>query len=897
MWFLGALAGGAIGAVFGHGVGFIPGAVIGGIIGAVLGLKRADRLNAFEKRIAALESALNVSSPAAQPVAEVFPARPSTAQRPETAAQPPQPRPEPQAPLARETPPVAKPPPPAPQPSQPSGPALWERLVGGNLVAKVGILILFIGLAFLVKYAYERIHAPIELRLTGVAIGAIVLLALGWRLRLRRPGYALILQGGGVAILYLVIYAAFRRFGLLPAPLAFFLLVGVAAASAALAIAQNSLTLAVVGVTGGFLAPVLASTGRGDHVILFSYYAVLNAGIVAVAWMKAWRVLNVLGFVFTFVIGWAWGAKSYTPEVYASTQPFLILFFAMYLAIPLLFARRRAIELKDYVDGTLVFGVPVVAFGLQAAIARHIEYGVAWSALALAAVYLALAWSLFRRAGPALRLLVESAIALSLAFATLAIPLAFDGRLTSAVWALEGAAVVWVATRQGRLLARCFGYLLQFAGGIAFLSDVGSGYGRTPVLNSFWLGATFIAVASLFCARYVEQNRGRLRAEEGTLATVLLVWGALWWYGGGIHEVLRQVALADRGPAVLIFVAASSVAFSFLATLTRWPTVRWLWLLLYPAMVGLVLVELERSSHPFAGIGAVAWIGAFAVHFALLARHAADPRPLLEWLHAAGVWLGAVVGAREVGWLIDTAVEGKRVWPAISWAIVPAAILLVLASARLQKRWPVSAYPQSYVVAGGAPLAVFLALWTFHANFGNDGDPYPLSYMPFLNPLDLAMATVFLVLARWLAELPRQGLQAWWDSVRVPIFAAFGLGIFVWINGSLLRTLHHWTGLPFALQPMLSSVLVQAAFSILWTLIALGAMIAATRRALRPLWIVGAGLMGVVVVKLFLVDLSGVGTVERIVSFIVVGVLMLLVGYFSPVPPRAVVSNPAASST
>jgi uncharacterized membrane protein len=85
---------------------------------------------------------------------------------------------------------------------------------------------------------------------------------------------------------------------------------------------------------------------------------------------------------------------------------------------------------------------------------------------------------------------------------------------------------------------------------------------------------------------------------------------------------------------------------------------------------------------------------------------------------------------------------------------------------------------------------------------------------------------------------------------------------------------------------MLSSQLVQASFSILWTLLALGTMVVATRRSLRTVWIAGAALMGVVVVKLFIVDLSGIGTVERIVSFIVVGLLMLVVGYLSPVPPK-----------
>jgi uncharacterized membrane protein len=190
------------------------------------------------------------------------------------------------------------------------------------------------------------------------------------------------------------------------------------------------------------------------------------------------------------------------------------------------------------------------------------------------------------------------------------------------------------------------------------------------------------------------------------------------------------------------------------------------------------------------------------------------------------------------------------------------------------------------VVGGGAPLAVFLALWLAYANITSNGDPHPLPYVPLLNPLDIAVGAVFLVLARWLVHLPEHGLRDWWDAARAPLLVLFAGGAFFWANAILLRTLHHWAGLPFALQPMLSSPLVQSAFSILWTLIALAVMIVATRRHLRPAWIAGAALMGMVVVKLFLVDLSGVGTVERIVSFIGVGLLMLLVGYLSPVPPR-----------
>jgi uncharacterized membrane protein len=103
----------------------------------------------------------------------------------------------------------------------------------------------------------------------------------------------------------------------------------------------------------------------------------------------------------------------------------------------------------------------------------------------------------------------------------------------------------------------------------------------------------------------------------------------------------------------------------------------------------------------------------------------------------------------------------------------------------------------------------------------------------------------------------------------------------------LLRTLHHYADVPFGLDAMLRSTLVQSAFSLFWSLLALAAMVIATRRGLRALWMVGAVLLGVVVAKLFLVDLANTGTVERVISFIGVGILVIVVGYFSPVPPKS----------
>ena len=110
--------------------------------------------------------------------------------------------------------------------------------------------------------------------------------------------------------------------------------------------------------------------------------------------------------------------------------------------------------------------------------------------------------------------------------------------------------------------------------------------------------------------------------------------------------------------------------------------------------------------------------------------------------------------------------------------------------------------------------------------------------------------------------------------------------LFIWLTCILLRTVSHWGGVPYVQSVMMKSVLVQASLSIFWAVLALAAMVFATRTARRTIWIAGAVLMGVVVAKLFLVDLGSVGTIARIVSFIAVGVLMLVIGYFSPVPPR-----------
>jgi len=918
MWFIGLLIGLVLGAIFEGDDGAFVGAALGAALGTIVSLlKQRSIAPELEARVRALESAVQglrhqlAGKPAARPDAAEKASEPADAQPVAIHDSPPTPDPvQMQAVRTR----AAQSPARAEQPPAPesvtwlTGGAwtpqvpdvlykFWNWLTGGNALVRVGVVVLFFGVAFLLKYAYEHTHVPIELRLTGVALGACAMLVLGWRLRLSKPVYALAMQGGGVGVLYLTVFGAFRMFNLLPGEAAFFLLIAIAVLSAVLAIVQNSQSLAVLGISGGFLAPVLASTGGGSHVMLFSYYAALNLGIFAIALYKAWRPLNVLGFAFTFGIGAMWGARFYRDELFATVEPFLVLFFLMYVAIAVIFALRQAPRLKHYVDATVVFGTPIVGFSLQVRLMNPFEYGAAFSALAMAALYLGLAAMLYRRHQEALRMLVEAFLALGVIFLTLAIPLAVDGRWTSAAWALEGAAAYWVGVRQARRAPRVFGLLMQFGAGIAFLGDIRSTVSDVPVFNNFYLGTVFIAMAALFSNRTIERHAKNVDYRAMQVAIVVFVWGLAWWVFGGLHEIDTHVPRHERASAALLFLTGSCTAFSVLFS-RGWFIARFPALGMVPVMaLALAAKSFETGyAHPLAGFGLLAWPLAFFLHFMTLRRdekvRTEQPDrgiPELNYVpfaHGAGVWLLAVAGAWEVAWQIDRLVEGQRVWPLIGWALVPVVLLNVVASKSVRSAWPLARHSHAYLWLGALPLAVFLYVWSLYANGSSNGDPAPLPYLPFINPLDIVQLLVFATLIQWWRAASESGIDA---TASVPakwIWSALGALVFIWLNCVLLRTLHHWGGVPYNLTSILRSDLAQTALSIFWTLLALAAMVFATRRAHRWLWIVGAALMALVVVKLFIMDLANVGGVERIVSFLAVGVLMLVIGYFSPVPPR-----------
>lgn len=768
----------------------------------------------------------------------------------------------------------------------------------GNVPVKIGVIVTFIGVSFLLKYAIDRelLVIPIEFRLLAVAAGGLAMIVIGWRLRSSKEVYALSLQGGGIGVLYLTIFAAFRIWQLLPGPMAFVFLVVLTFCTGALAVLQNSRSLAILGITGGFLAPVLTSTGQGNHVALFSYYLVLNGAILGISWFRAWQSLNLLGFGFTFLIGTLWGYQYYTPALAASTMPFLILHFLFYQAIAILFATRQPPERIGLVDGTLVFGTPAIVFALQSQLMKGTEYGLAISAAVVAVFYALTARFLFRKYGEGLRLLTESFIALAVAFATITIPLALDARWTSAAWALEGAALVWIGMRQQRHLANLAGVALIFLSGAAFIENGWWSRRGIAVLNGNFLGGMLISCSAFFASRKLKPIKNRQFDVLYHFAGIgLFLWGAAWWLGTGGFEITDRARPFEESQVFVLFLALSFTAAAWIGRTKEWLAMRNATYSYLPILMIVGLFTWIFEQHFLFDAGWLAWpLAWLAQVYVLKLLDEQNSAGAASW-HFFSLLVFALMLALEAFWWTDDALN--EVWGAMVALSVTGVLSLLVWRFRQQPAWPVPVHPVHYLNASIVLVSAQVLFLTL-LSISDPGDPSPLPYFPVLNPFDLAMLFAMVVAVLSLSAIRREAgfsgepsLMGYLGPYKLALAAMF----FLLTTAALVRGVHHYSSVPWNGDALMGSVIVQTSLSIYWGLLGFIGMIWGARSLRRPVWLAGAGFMALVVIKLFLVDLGNTGTVERIVSFMGIGALLLVVGYFAPAPPKEPSSDEAGN--
>ncbi len=986
-------------------------------------------------------------------------------------------------------------------------------VTGGNVFVRLGVAILFLGMTFLIRYTVGQGLIPIEFRLAGVAAAAIGLLYWGWTQRAQRSQFSVVVQGGGIGLLFLTVFASFSLYQVIDSTPAFMLLILIVILASILAVLQDAISLALFATVAGFITPILVSSGSNNFIGLFSYYTVLNLGIFAIAWFKSWRLLNLSGFIFTFAISGIWGLLSYTPEDYSATQPFLIIFFLMYVVVSILFALNQPLNFKDKVDSSLVFGTPLLAFGMQCELAGDYQYGIALSAFTLAIFYCLLAYFLWKRYSQRLALLCETFLSLAVIFASLAIPFAIDGSLTGMIWAIEGAGILWVSIRQQQFYRRLFAVALILASGLILgweLVQNGSAIfvAKSVFINSAFFSTTLISLAAVIGSWLLYQTFNGKKSIEKELSFMLLgfsvsmslvgfelqifefakyqphgnllaafslinglfflawAWRFDWRIAGWLSlgyfallvpaaglSILNQDRLAQNfgywlwplaliglffalqrlrgmllqshailvhGMGALILLGLlfweglwqllsvftlCCLVFTQIGIKTNWRELRFLSLLLLPVLAFsalsailtdgnlLVLSNHDSLVYPPVSPGYFLWLVGFIALFYILRKD-----PLLEPKQQVRMYLGGAVlislmllwlglwplllGSTLLCWVAYYAAvkidwpemrklsllllplmivvpivglvngisnpsdliafnlsfswmshSGTVLWPLafatlylMAWLaekeeqaylglhhaviilffvvlstwqisenildsfsyldvthlatmpIVGLAVFHLIGSART---WPFSQYQAGFKAYAIPPLMIMAVVWSF-LQLSSSGGGLVIPWLPLINPIDLMQVAILgsLVLRRMNILEDKSKI---FNQRVVGCLAGF---VFIWINVDLLRLVHHWAGVDWDFSALIQSDLSQTLFSLTWSLMGLAGTFYATRKGQRQIWLVAAALLAIVVVKLFLIDLSAQGTIERIISFTGVGLLLTVVGYLAPIPPR-----------
>ena len=456
--------------------------------------------------------------------------------------------------------------------------------------------------------------------------------------------------------------------------------------------------------------------------------------------------------------------------------------------------------------------------------------------------------------------------------------------------------------RQGARLTRAFALIIEFSAGIAFVASGAGGAGDPLFANAFFIGAILIGLSGFVTARIADAAGDALTVGERSLVPVVLAWGAVWWLVAGGLELGRQMPRAESAHAILGWVVASVTLALALVPRLSWPRLAWAGMVLLPAMAAVAFADFRLARTTLTMFGWIVWPCAWLVHWVVL-RAAEELKITTAGNESAHLGttkffvafhtVSALALTAQLSW---EASEWAGRWTALHSVWTPCAAALpaigfLWLSMRLRDgvHWPTTAYHDAYAVGAGTPIAVLLTLWFFVVNLLSPGDASPLPYVPLLNPLDLTLVLALWVVSSWavrFAAISERARYRW-----------IGAGLFVALNGVVLRTAHHWGDIRWRPSSLLASKPLQAALTLTWTVTALALMYAATKRRIRPLWMLGAALLAAVFGKLFLVDLGALSGLPLVVAFIGVGLMVLVIGYLSPLPPAASGNEPAAAES
>lgn len=377
-----------------------------------------------------------------------------------------------------------------------------EEFIGGNVINKIGIVILVIGFAILLKYAIDNDWIN---ELTRVVIGLVaggVVLGFAFKLKPKYHGFSAVLLSGGMAILFFSVYAAYAFYHFLGQELAFVLLFVLTAFTVFAAVMYDQQVIGIIGLVGAYAVPFLVSEDEGRIAVLLTYMTVLNFGILILAFRKNWNWLNYLAFSFTWLIFFAWYADRFQFEEHAIlTASFEFLFFLMFYTMVMAYKLRKKepFHIKDIV--ILSFN-SFFFYGIGVDILTHVDNG-AYQGLftaVTAALHFPFALIAFR-AGIADRRFFFLQIGLVLSFLSLSIPVQLDGEWVTIIWSLQSVILFAIGRTQKTVFYERLAYVMVLLSVTSLLNDWGELYTNYPAAELQWsifLNTTFLTSCVAF---------------------------------------------------------------------------------------------------------------------------------------------------------------------------------------------------------------------------------------------------------------------------------------------------------------------------------------------------------------------------------------------------------------
>jgi uncharacterized membrane protein len=334
-----------------------------------------------------------------------------------------------------------------------------ESKIGGNWLNKIGMVALILGMVYFLKYAIDNQWIGETGRVALGILTGLGLLSAGEALQKKDyRGYGLTLCAGGIAILYFSVFAAFNFYSLLPQLPAFFLMALITVTAVTMAVRYDSKVIAFLGILGGFLTPVMLSTGKDNQLALFAYLALLDLGILGLAYFKNWRVLNLLAFFLTQLTFLAWASSFYTDAKLWRTELFLALFFLIFAVMAFLYNIVHRLP-TCFRDQFLIFlnGSTYFLWTYALLESRYFHY-LGLYAVLMAVVYLALGL-LVRKRSSEDNYLFLLLLGIALTCLTLAIPIQLKQHWITVGWAMESVVLSWIGFKVNNEKTR-FGALL-----------------------------------------------------------------------------------------------------------------------------------------------------------------------------------------------------------------------------------------------------------------------------------------------------------------------------------------------------------------------------------------------------------------------------------------------------